>query len=253
MKHHRFGAFVGGVLATWISVWGSPAVAQTAPLIAAADEWPPFSGASLPGQGMSLDVINAVLTEAGYDVQTEVVPWARIMGDVEIGRFDIIGSLFADPEMETYLIYSDPFYITDVQLVQRTGDSHAYTTVEALRPYTIAVGDGFLYQDEFDRADYLNKVVVTTTLQAIQMVAAGRADLTLDSVDVVRHAIADEDPSLQGRVEFAPGVLARQGIHMAIRRDVENSAQIVADFNAALAAMQSDGRLDTLLARHVQR
>jgi len=43
-----------------------------------ADEWPPFSGADLPNGGMSLDVISSVLGRAGYDVRTEVLPWACI-------------------------------------------------------------------------------------------------------------------------------------------------------------------------------
>ncbi|WP_415922759.1 substrate-binding periplasmic protein [Tateyamaria sp. SN6-1] len=234
-----------------VSAWIGTAAAQDAPLVAVADESPPFSGAALPGQGMSLDVIRTVLTEAGHPVETRVVPWARIMGDIKIGRFQIIGSLFRDPELEDALLYADPFYVTDIQLVQRRGAGHSFTTVEALRPFAIAVGDGFLYEDEFDHADYLKKIVVTTTLQAIRMVAVGRADLTLDSVDVIRHAITHQDPSLRTQVSFAPGVLQQQSIHMAIRRDVEGAAQIVADFNATLAAMRADGRLDRLLERHV--
>ncbi len=240
-------------VALWVTLCGVTATAQTAPLLAAADEWPPFSGVDLPGQGMSLDVIHTVLTEAGYDVTTRVVPWARLMGDADIGQFDIIGSLFADPELEEYLIYSDPFFLTEVRLVQPVGETYAFTTVADLRPFSIAVGDGFLYEDEFDRATYLEKHVVTTTLQAIQMVAAGRVDLTLDSVDVVRHTITHDDPNLKDRVTFADGVLARQDIHMAIRRDVEGSQEIVDAFNATLAKMRRDGRLETLLMRHVQR
>lgn len=215
-----------------------------------ADEWPPFSGAGLPDKGMSLDVISQVLTRAGYEVQTEVVPWARIIDGASSGQFDIIGSLFFDQSLEEYLTYGDAFYRTDVQLVQPRGGMHQFTTVDALRPYSIAVGDGFLYQDEFDRADYLRKTVVTTTLQAVQMVAHGRADLTLDSVDVVNYAIRTEDPALADLVEFAPGVLASQGIHMAVRNDLPNRDQVVADFNATLADMRADGSLADILVVH---
>ena len=254
MKRHRFIKRVHNALATIGLVLACAAApAQTEPLVVVADEWPPFSGAALPDKGLSLDVITAVLTEAGYNVDASVVPWARIMGDAEIGQFDIIGSLFADADLERYLHYSDPFYITEVQLVERAGGSYTYSGIADLRAYAIAVGDGFLYQDEFDRAQDLNKIIVTTTLQAVQMVAAGRADLTLDSVDVIRHVITQDDPSLGRRVRLVPGVMARQGIHMAVRRDLDGSARIVADFNAALARMQADGRLAQLLSRHVQK
>ncbi|WP_415403292.1 substrate-binding periplasmic protein [Tateyamaria sp. SN3-11] len=227
------------------------AQAQDRTLTVVADEWPPFSGDALPDGGMSLDVIATVLRRAGYTVETRVVPWARIMDGARNGQFDIVGSLFADAELAQFLSYGDPFYTTEVQLVQPVGGTHRFTAVEDLRPYSIAVGDGFLYQDEFDSARYLNKVVVTTTMQAVQMVAHGRVDLTLDSVDVVRHIITQLDPSLAERVTFAPGILASQGLHMAVRTDLEDSAQIVADFNETLAKMQADGSLDVLLSKHV--
>jgi polar amino acid transport system substrate-binding protein len=234
-----------------LSAMSTSVLAQSRTLTVVADEWPPFSGSELPGGGMSLDVISTVLEMAGYSVQTKVIPWARIMDGAPAGEFDIVGSLFADDDIAQYMTYGAPFYSTDVRLVQPVGEDHAFMSVPALRPYSIAVGEGFLYQDEFDRADYLNKVSVTTTIQAIQMVAHGRVDLTLDSVDVVNYTINNVDPSLQSRVEFAPGVLVSQDLHMAVRTDLEGSAQIVTDFDRVLGEMRADGRLDTLLARHV--
>ncbi|MEO0400766.1 MAG: transporter substrate-binding domain-containing protein [Pseudomonadota bacterium] len=225
--------------------------AEQRTLTVVADDWPPFSGSALPNGGMSLDVISTVLQRAGYKVETQVVPWARIMSGARSGEFDVIGSLFEDADMKKFVSYGDPFFSTDVRLVQPAGGTHRFTSVAALRPFSIAVGDGFVYQDEFDRADYLNKIVVTTALQAIKMVAFGRADLTLDSADVVRHAIQNDDPTLSARVEFAPGVLVSQNIHMAVNSALPDSADIVADFNRVLAEMKADGSLDALLAVHV--
>ncbi|WP_299292518.1 transporter substrate-binding domain-containing protein [uncultured Tateyamaria sp.] len=239
------------VFAAILAVTATFAAAQDRVLQVVADDWPPFSGPNLPDGGMSLDVIKAVLERAGYTVETRVVPWARIMDGARNGTVDIVGSLFADAELAKVLTYGDPFYATDIQLLQPVGAGHSYTSVEALRPYSIAVGDGFLYEETFDRADYLDKMVVTTTLQAVQMVAHGRADLTLDSVDVLRHVIEKDDPSLNDLVELVPGTMASQNLHMAVRTDLEGSAQIVADFNATLAEMRADGTLKALLQRHV--
>lgn len=216
-----------------------------------ADEWPPFSGAELPEQGISLHVISSVLREAGYDVETRVLPWARIMDGAERGEFDIIGSLFFDPELTQYLTYSAPYYQTDVRFVRRVGSALSFSTVRNLKGLKIAVGDGFLYQDEFDRATYLDKIVVTTTLQALQMVAFERADLTVDSVDVVNYSTNSLDKSLDGQLEFAPGVLATQPIHMAVRNNLPMRDEVIADFNATLEKMNRDGTLDQLLQVHV--
>ena len=238
-----------------VGLAGTPAPAQKAApvLTVVADEWPPFSGSNLPGQGMSLHVISAVLTQAGYRVEAQVLPWARIMDGARRGEFDIIGSLFYDEALTDVLAYSDPFYATDVQLVQPTGGALVFTSVPELRGYRIAVGDGFLYEPEFDAADYLDKVTVTTTLQALRMVAYGRADLTLDSVDVVNHSIDHLEPALRQLLQVVPGVMATQNIHMAARMDLPDRDRVLRDFNTVLEEMRADGSLDGLLRHHVSQ
>lgn len=215
-----------------------------------ADEWPPFSGETLPGNGISIDVISTVLTRAGYQVKSEILPWARIMDGSRDGEFDIVGSLFFDNEIAAYMTYGDPFFTTEIKFVQQTGDKNDVSSLDALQPYSIAVGDGFLYEEKFDRATHLNKVVVTTTLQAIQMVAFGRVNLTLDSEEVVRYAIEVEDPTIAEKVELLPHVLARHDVHMAVRNSLPNKDDIVSDFNATLHEMRLDGSLDKLLEKH---
>ena len=148
------------------------------------------------------------------------------------------------------MTYGDPFFQTSVKFVQRAGTAHDVTNLKALQPYSIAVGDGFLYEEGFDRADDLNKVVVTTTLQGVQMVAHDRVDLTLDSEEVVTYALTKEAPDLAARVEILPHVLARHDVHMAVRNSLPGKDALVADFNRVLAEMRADGSLEALLAKH---
>ena len=123
-------------------------------------------------------------------------------------------------------------------------------SLDSLGNRSIAVGDGFLYEENFDRADYLNKRVVTTTDQAVQMVAAGRVDLTLDSLEVLQHAIDAANPPIANRIELLPFVLAEHEIHMAVRQDLPQSEKVVLDFNRTLAEMRADGSLEALLSAH---
>ncbi|MEL7467813.1 MAG: transporter substrate-binding domain-containing protein [Pseudomonadota bacterium] len=226
--------------------------AQTPVLTVVADEWPPFSGKDLPGQGMSPDIIAQVLQRAGYRAEVSILPWARIMHGVrsETAEFQIIGSLFYDDELAGLIDYSNAYVETEVKFVRRVGTDAEFKDLSSLKSYSIAVGDGFLYEDNFDRAQELNKVVVTTALQGVQLVAAGRADLTLDSSDVINYAVSVQDPTLEGKIEYLDKVLATRGIHMAVMSNVPNREQIINDFNAALRSMSDDGSLDRLLAKH---
>lgn len=240
--------FMAG-MATILTVRGGPSRGAQ-PLTIVADEWPPFSGSALPKGGISLDVIVTVLARAGYETDAQILPWARIMDGARAGGFDIVGNLFFDPALTEVMTYSDPYYETQIKLLRRVGDTPEFDDIDSLRPYSIAVGDGFIYSEEFDRADFLDKVVVTTTLQGVQMVAYGRAQLTLDSVEVIDHAIRKEDPALADLVEYLPKTLARQGIHMAVRNSLPGRDDLIAAFNETLAAMRTDGSLEALLGKH---
>ncbi|GFE48894.1 amino acid ABC transporter substrate-binding protein [Roseobacter cerasinus] len=224
----------------------------TEKLLVVADEWPPFSGATLPNMGISLDVTQAVLVRAGYQVELAILPWTRVVSGAKSGEYDIITSLFLDTEFEKSLTYSDPFFTTEVKFVRKAGSDIVFDGLDSLKPYVIAVGTGFLYEPEFDSATYLNKFEVTTAIQGVRMVAAGRVDLTLDSTDVIRHAIQSEAPQLIDQVELFGPPLATPEIHMAVSKTRTDHEEIAAAFNAALVEMKADGSLDALLQKHTQ-
>ncbi|MEM6988097.1 MAG: transporter substrate-binding domain-containing protein, partial [Pseudomonadota bacterium] len=88
---------------------------------AVVDEWAPFGGQDLPNRGISLDVMDAVLTRAGYQMDAEIVPWERALSGTQNGSYDVIGNLFPGPETAEFLYFSDPIYETEVKFVQRRG------------------------------------------------------------------------------------------------------------------------------------
>lgn len=217
---------------------------------AVVDEWAPFGGENLPNRGISLDVMITVLERAGYQVEAEIVPWERALSGVKNGTYDVIGNLFFDAELQSDLTFSRPFYETEVQFIQQKGGAANYSDIESLRPYSIAVGEGYLYEDNFDRADFLNKRVVTTVVQGVRMVANGRVDLTLDSSAVINHVINQEAPELADKVEFLPKALAKQEIHMAVRNNFPEKEKLLETFNSILNDMKADGSLEELLKKH---
>ena len=232
------------------SVFARPAEAETT-ITVVADEWPPFSGETLPNKGLSIDVITTVLERAGYSVQSEILPWGRIMDGARRGEYDIIGSLFLDEELQQFMTYSRPYFETRVKFVRRVGKTHTYSDLNSLRPYKIAVGEGFLYESGFDAADYLDKLSVTTTLQGLRMVAANRVDLTLDSEHVIEFLLQSDAPELTSLIEFIEPPIASREIHMAVRNSLPNQDKVVADFNEELQNLIDDGSLQQLLKRHV--
>lgn len=231
-------------------VWMLTNVLSAKPLHVVADEWPPFSGKNLPHHGLSPHIIKTALERAGYEVEVTIVPWARIINGAKKEKYDVVGSLFFAQDLQPYLTYSEPYFTTDIQFVRAKETAATFDSLESLKGYRIAVGDGFLYEDNFDQAEDLNKVVATTTLQCLKMVAYGRADLTLDSVEVIDYSLRTDAPELLDKLEYLPRVLTQQKMYMAVTKSVENQTALLDAFNESLKSMEEDGTLGKILEIH---
>lgn len=242
--HFRMFALLISVL------FGTALAAEQRVIRAVVDDWAPFGGEQLPNGGISLDVMTTVLERLGYEVKPSIVPWERAVEGVKTGDYDVIGNIFYLPELEESITFSQPFFESEVRFIQRRGSGYTFSDLNSLRPYSIAVGAGYFYEEGFDNAEYLNKREVTTVLQGIRMVAGGRVDLTLDSADVLQHLISTELPELADDLEILPTPLAVQHIHMAVRNDFESSEELLASFNSILAEMRADGSLSELFSKH---
>lgn len=215
-----------------------------------ADEWAPFSGKDLVHKGVSLHIIKTALTRSGYDIEDNIVPWARIMDSKKTGEYTIVGSLFMDNEMARDFHYSQPYYDTQVVFLQQKDSSIIYKSLDQLQDKSIVVGDGFLYTEEFDQAINLNKVIVVDTVQGIRMVAFGRADLTLDSQEVIRYILANKTPEVRDQIKVLPNSLGSRGIRMAVSKKHPQHKKIVNDFNRELVKMKQDGTYLDILKMH---
>src|SRR5262245_35220626 len=56
----------------------------------AADAWPPFTDAGLPGNGLASELVSTALKRAGHRPEYVEVPWARALRGVQVGDYDLI-------------------------------------------------------------------------------------------------------------------------------------------------------------------
>ncbi|WP_077600075.1 substrate-binding periplasmic protein [Salinivibrio kushneri] len=70
-------------------------------------EYPPYiqtSDGSL--DGVAVRVVRQTFSKLGYEVEIEVLPWARALYQVRTGLADGIFTIFKTPEREAFLDYS---------------------------------------------------------------------------------------------------------------------------------------------------
>ncbi|EGH48420.1 extracellular solute-binding protein, partial [Pseudomonas syringae pv. pisi str. 1704B] len=85
---------------------------------------------------------------------------------------------------------------------------------------------------------------------AIRMLAAERVDLTLEDEYVARYNLAMEPDEVRDRVEFLPGSLSENSLHILVSLKNPHHDKIVADFDREITAMKADGTYDELLRLH---
>ncbi|KPX03105.1 Solute-binding family 3 protein [Pseudomonas syringae pv. coryli] len=215
-----------------------------------ADPWPPFTDALLLNGGLATDIVNTALRRAGYTTLYEQVPWARAMLGLSQGRHDVLINAWFSEERTKVGQFSAQYLLNRVRFIKRKDSPIGTLTHEQLHRYVIAVVRGYAYAPAFDNDTELQKVPVQNFSTAIRMLAAERVDLTLEDEYVARYNLAMEPDEVRDRVEFLPGSLSENSLHILVSLKNPHHDKIVADFDREITAMKADGTYDELLRLH---
>lgn len=215
-----------------------------------ADPWPPFTDALLLNGGLATDIVNTALRRAGYTTLYEQVPWARAMLGLSEGRHDVLINAWFSEERTKVGQFSAQYLLNRVRFIKRKESPIDALTHEQLHKYVIAVVRGYAYTPSFDSDTQLQKVHVQNFSTAIRMLAAERVDLTLEDEYVARYNLAMEPDEVRDRVEFLPGSLSENSLHILVSLKNPHHDKIVADFDREITAMKADGTYGELLRLH---
>ncbi|AKF44127.1 substrate-binding periplasmic protein [Pseudomonas fragariae (ex Marin et al. 2024)] len=215
-----------------------------------ADPWPPFTDALLLNGGLATDIVNTALRRAGYTTLYEQVPWARAILGLSQGRHDVLINAWFSDERTKIGQFSAQYLLNRIRFIKRKESPIGTLTHDQLHQYVIAVVRGYAYAPAFDSDSQLQKVPVQNFSTAIRMLAAERVDLTLEDEYVARYNLAMEPDEVRDRVEFLPGSLSENSLHILVSLKNPHHDKIVADFDREIAAMKADGTYDELLRLH---
>jgi len=212
-------------------------------------DWSPFYAEDEPDNGFITEIARVAFDRAGYATTVDFVPWARAVHDVEQGvRHILLGAYYTDERAERF-IASDRMYTTQIGLVARADAGvREYDSLRDLTDYEIGYGRGWATSQEFDNADYLNRIPEDDNVLNVRKLYAERIDMVAMNFDRFL-AIAAEEGHDPNRAVFVDPPLDENGLYLMASRAIPNGEQIIADFNRELAAMREDGTYDAILER----
>lgn len=215
-----------------------------------ADNWPPFTDASMPGGGLATSIVTAALTRAGYTSGFEEVPWARALRGVSEGRYDVLINAWYNDSRARIGQFSSAYLTNRIRLLQRKGEAFRYKRHSDLYPYSIAVVRDYAYSPEFDRDTRLHKVAVRNFSSAVRMLAAGRVKLAVEDEYVARYNLQREPQNVRDGVMLVEPPLGENTLHILVSLKHPEHERIVEQFERAIAAMKADGSYARLLRQH---
>lgn len=152
--------------------------AKAEPLQLLTEAYPPYSYQE-DGviKGIAVDLVKAVMADAGVEYEMKIQPWARAYGLALNTANHCVFSTVHTLERDTLFEWVEPLFASELYLVRKTGSNANPANLDDAKRYLVGtqLGDyteGLLKQGGFTRVDLTSEIDLT-----IKKLLAGRIDL----------------------------------------------------------------------------
>jgi polar amino acid transport system substrate-binding protein len=225
-------------------------VFATEPLRVVGDEWPPYVDESLPGNGLSVEIVTEVLKKAGYETRFLLEDLTRAIAGARIGVYDVVSNIWYSEEAASDLDFTAPYLSNEMCFIKRKGVDIEFASLSDLRGTVIGVVKDYPYPREFVMARDIIKIPVPTMLPALNALAAGQLNLVLGDRRDIDFLLAKFMPQDAKTLEYLPPCFPKNDLFAAVSKANPNHARIIQDFNTTLQRMKADGSYQFIIDKH---
>lgn len=210
-------------------------------------EYPPYTGRSLPQEGIITAITRAAYKRMGYEVDIQYQPWARAIQEVKKGKFAGVLDVWYSAGRTEFLAYSKPLLLNEIGFYARTNRQVDVRNLSKLGNLTIGKVRGNLDPPNIASAHLRFDEAVDDTNNLLKL-AAGRVDLVLMDKHVADHILANQLKNLRTELVWLKPPVYRFWLYVAFSKNSPNWERYLVDFNTGLAMIQEDGTLEQLKA-----
>lgn len=160
-------------------------------IYAAYTSWEPYTyTVDAKPMGFELEIFQNVMERMDYSVIFIEMPWKRCLQNLKSGEMDVVISMLINEEREEYTLFPEEHIsTTDFMLISLKESAIESTNpLINLKDYKIGSILGFHYGDEFDNANYLDKVEVGDSELLLELLLKKRFDIVIGNKTVIMNS-----------------------------------------------------------------
>jgi polar amino acid transport system substrate-binding protein len=204
-----------------------------------------LSAFSKKPQGLDVELISAVLEEAGIPFDLRLYPWGRVKRMLERQEVTMAFQFAGTPErMQQYELVGPIRSGATVFMVSDKLALSDWQQLSDLQPYTIGQVRGYSYQAEFDQAPLKRNHNAQNPRQLVSMLLAGRIDIIVGDETQLQYFAEEQQAS--ARVRVLPKALVKMPRYVAFSKGDKQRAE---QFAAALERLRQAGTLQRISKR----
>lgn len=207
-------------------------------------DFPPYNSPRLPRMGPVLDLAQQAFQRAGYRMQADFMPWARILKEGEEGSCLILG-IWRNAARDQLFDYSAPLLEQELGFFARRGAAPKLDSPEGLQRLRIGVERGS-YLPEPLRQPGLKLDPASALNTNLRKLAKQRIDLAFGERAAGLYQL-DREPELRAQLQWLEPGLERKPTHLAFSRRDPQAETLRQAFDHAFQAMKQDGSYRRLL------
>ncbi len=211
-------------------------------LVGSTNDWWPYQY-KVGGEaaGVDVDMVRAILDEAGCHYKMNTFPWARLISEVEYGRIDLMMGASITKEREKWGNFSVAYRNEDVGILVRAKDFDKWNSIESfsdLKKYSthVTMINGGYYGELWEQVKKDFSVTeVTNTTQAYRMLMAARVDFIFADPDAA--AMTFKELNIKEELKFINFKVLESKVHLLVNKK-SMSQQDLKSINNAISSLQ---------------
>lgn len=189
-------------------------------------------------RGFSVDMIKAIIEEAGYEIEFVITDWNGVLANLQSGKVDTASNFAATEERGQDYYFTEPYYSSKAVVAAAAEDPQIQSLDDlAGKELASIMGTNFenVLKETFPEEDY--ELVIYESRDVVYTdVASGRVDGFIFGREQLLAQINDRDIPLQ----IVEQPFGDQPVAMPFKKTEENEA-IISDLNQAVETLREDG------------